>query len=368
MIRSVTWISESDLPCEPTANVILCASTFTIPAQLTNIFTNTCANEFAYTFTYDDEDLPEDYLDDHGPLGDDDVQEVICEDCFTQWVKEEIKKVFNVVITRGEEDTGDDLNISNGDEILFSGESGVTIELVDPDQVIVGLDFSSDADNQLILGTDNKPFVPISLYQPDGWYSIPDAGWTYLTANTITVPAGALLRFAKGDKLKLTNPTVKYLYVIDVADTVLTVQAGSDYAMSNNDITDVFVSKDLSPVGFPSSFNFNTTYSGFSVNPVQTRQIGLIGRKARVDVDTTGSVGTSNATNYTMTTVIPAEAGGTAFKTGGHQGYDNGAYQQNIFASIPAGSSVITLLPLGASTPWTAAGDKSVNFFLEYYI
>ena len=368
MIRNVTWISESDLPCEPTANVILCTASFTIPAQLTNVFANTCADEFAYTFTYDDEDLPEDYLDDNGPLGEEDIRQVICEDCWSQWVKELIQKVFTLNITRGDDDSGDDIALSNDDILTIIGGAGIEVTLGTDQDVTIDLELSTDDDNQIILGADGNPYVAASLYQADGWYSIPDAGWTYLSANTITVPAGALLRFAKGDKLKLNNTSLKYLYVIDVADTILTVQGGSDYAMSNNPITSIYVSKDLSPVGFPSSFNFSTTYAGFSVNPVQTRRIGLIGRKARVDVETSGAAGTSNATNYTMTTVIPCESGGPGFKSGGHQGYDNGAYQQNVFASIAAGGSTITLTPLGGSTVWTNSGDKSANFFLEYYI
>lgn len=367
MVRSVTWISESNLPCEPTANVILCAATFTIAAQLTNVFTNTCVDEFAYTFTYDDADLPEGYLDEYGPLGDDDIREVICEDCWSQWVKEQIQKVFTLNVSRGDDDTGDDFTISNDGEVTFIGGDGIEVSL-DSGEVQLDLIPSTDEDNQLIIGTDGNPYVPISLYQPDGWYSIPDAGWSYLSANTITVPAGALLRFAKGDKLKITNSGTKYFNVIDVADTVLTVQGGSDYVVSNNPITSVYVSKDLSPVGFPSSFNFSTTYSGFSVNPVQTRRFSLLGRRARIDVETTGAAGTSNATNYTMTTVLPCETNTIGFKTGGHQGYDNGVYQENVFASIAAGGSLITLLTQGGSTGWTAAGDKSANFFLEYYI
>ena len=94
----------------------------------------------------------------------------------------------------------------------------------------------------------------------DGWIS---AGtWAYASATTITVPSGAALIYQKGDKLKLTQTTVKYLYVADVADTVLTVTGGSDYSVANAAITSPYYSHADNPLGFPDLFNWTPTLTG----------------------------------------------------------------------------------------------------------
>ena len=368
MVRTVTWISDSDLACEPTANVILCMVGFTIPAQLTDVFTNSCPNEFAYTFTYEDEDLPDSYLDNYGPLGDEDIQQVLCEDCWTQWAKQLVDKAFQFVVTPGDSEAGDDLVLPSAGPLEVNGGNGIDIALIQPNQLWIGFDPSSDEDNQIILGSDNNPYVAPSLFSPTGWYTLEEGvTWAYASAQTITVPSGAASRFAKGDKLKITQLGVdKYLYIIGVADTLLTVHAGSVYTISNNPIEAAYLSKDLSPVGFPSSFAFTSTIAGFSVLPTQTQIFSIIGRKVRIDV-ASSAPGTSNSTAFNMTTPITAEAGGPKFISGGNQGYDNSVYQESVLAEIGAGDTVIYLSRDGGTLLWTAAGDKSAAFNLEYY-
>ena len=369
MIRNVTWISESSLPCSPTANVILCTNLFTIDGQLINVFENSCPNEYVYHFTYEDEDLPEDYLDEEGPLAEDDITGVYCEDCLTKWARQIVDKAFELVISRGENDFGEDLTIPSGGPLIIAGGNGIQIQLYDENEVRVHIVPSNDADNQLILGTDDKPYVPPSLFSPDGWYTLEDhEDWVYASANTITIPAGGLLRFAKGDRIKLVQlGSPKYFFVAAVADTLLTVQGGSDYTVSNNPMEAAYLSKDLNPVGYPSSFNFSTTYGGFITLPTQSRKMQAFGRRMRIDVSTTAD-GESNATTYTMTVPVQAEAGGLPVHiSGGNQGLDNGGYEADVLAQISAGSSTISLDTNGGGAGWTASGDKSANFNLEYY-
>jgi len=78
-----------------------------------------------------------------------------------------------------------------------------------------------------------KPFVV-------NWIS---AGgiWIYASPTTIIVPAGALLKYSKGDEIKLTQITVKYFYIVDVADTILTI-GGTDYTLADEEITNPFYS------------------------------------------------------------------------------------------------------------------------------
>lgn len=91
-----------------------------------------------------------------------------------------------------------------------------------------------------------------------GWYPANET-WTYASATTITVPSGAASRYSIGDRIKLTQTTVKYFVVIGVADTVLTVTGGSDYTVANAAITNNYFSHEMSPVGYPASFNYTPT-------------------------------------------------------------------------------------------------------------
>lgn len=92
----------------------------------------------------------------------------------------------------------------------------------------------------------------------DGWISAGET-WTYASASTINVPAGAASKYAKGDKIKLTQTTVKYFSVVAVADTLLTVTGGTGYTVANAAISLNSYSHDDSPVGFPSSFAYTPT-------------------------------------------------------------------------------------------------------------
>lgn len=109
---------------------------------------------------------------------------------------------------------------------------------------------------------------PSSLYYQDdgGWKTVYDA-WAYASATTITVPTGAAAIYSVGDKIKLTQTTVKYFYVTAVADTVLTVTGGSDYTVANAAITLPYYSKASSPVGFPQWFTYT---------PIASPQTGSI--------------------------------------------------------------------------------------------
>lgn len=94
----------------------------------------------------------------------------------------------------------------------------------------------------------------------DGWIAAGET-WTYASATTITVPAGAASKYQKGDKIKLTQTTVKYFYVIGVADTLLTITGGTDYTLVSAAITSPYYSKIENPQGFPILFNWTPTYS-----------------------------------------------------------------------------------------------------------
>jgi hypothetical protein len=71
-----------------------------------------------------------------------------------------------------------------------------------------------------------------------GWKTIKGT-FSYASATTINVDAGATAIYSVGDKLrfKQTAGTYVYFYVVTVANALLTVTGGSDYTVANQAIT-----------------------------------------------------------------------------------------------------------------------------------
>ena len=76
---------------------------------------------------------------------------------------------------------------------------------------------------------------------------------TYASASTFTMAGDQTTVLSKGDRLKLTQTTAKYFYVIGVSHsagtTTVTVTGGTDYTLANAAITTPFYSKEASPAG-----------------------------------------------------------------------------------------------------------------------
>lgn len=205
---------------------------------------------------------------------------------------------------------------------------------------------------------------------PDGWLD-PFEEWVYDSATTISVPDGATLRYSKGDKIKLTQGGVlKYFYIVDVADDLLTILGGSDYTLLNADIEDNYYSHVASPVGFPQIFNWDPTYTGFSVDPELTCTFSLQGRRMALTVGISdgGVGGTSNSTQFKLTAPAPAADDANPHYVGAGQGHDAGGYEGGVFAEIVAGSNLVVLSLDGGATGWTNSGVKDATFQLGYDI
>lgn len=131
-----------------------------------------------------------------------------------------------------------------------------------------------DADKWNILGLNDADFdaritaldTEVSDQLNTGWVEI-DEAWTYASSSTITVPAGATNRFKVGDKLRFTNSGTKYMYVIGIASTTLTVTGGTDFTVANAAISDIYVSRACTPVGFPQIFAYAPSFSGGGTAP-----------------------------------------------------------------------------------------------------
>lgn len=116
------------------------------------------------------------------------------------------------------------------------------------------------------------PVTQKTLYDNGGWIGAVGT-WAYASATTITVPSGAATYYAVGDKIKLTQTTVKYFYIVGVADTLLTITGGTSYTLANAAITLPYFSHAASPVGFPGRFAYSPTLTftaGTAPNTVST--------------------------------------------------------------------------------------------------
>lgn len=138
----------------------------------------------------------------------------------------------------------------------------------------------------------------------DGWTPANET-WTYASATTITIPTGGASRYAVGDRIKLTQTTVKYFVIVGVADTTLTITSGSDYTLVNATISANYYSHEVSPIGYPAYFNYTPTISAqtgtFTTVSAQGR-FSVNGRTCHVSVEiSVTTVGTAAAeTRYTL--------------------------------------------------------------------
>lgn len=149
---------------------------------------------------------------------------------------------------------------------------GTTADVADyntPINTIVN-EFNGNIDNANIKSgaaisgsklADNSIDIEAKASTDTGWREVTDS-WSYASATTITVPSDATAKYSVGDKIRLTQSTVKYFYITGVASTTLTINGGTDYTLANEAISDVSYSKALTPQGFPQYFAYSPTLSG----------------------------------------------------------------------------------------------------------
>ncbi len=200
--------------------------------------------------------------------------------------------------------------------------------------------------------------VPITQVGLDGWIN-PFETWAYSNASTITVPTGAASRYQIGDRLKLTQTTVKYFTVVAITDTTLTIAVNTDYVLANAAITANFYSHQASPVGYPTNFTFDCAPTGFAATPTQTvSKFSIVGRVCTVMFSITG---TSNATSFGAT--IPVIAANLVTVMCGFA-QDNGAAVASAPCAIGAGQTTCTFSPSQALGNWTASAGKRADVTL----
>lgn len=147
----------------------------------------------------------------------------------------------------------------------------------------------------------------------DGWVKANET-WTYASASTITVPSGAASKYAIGDRVKFTQTTVKYGVIVAVADTLLTLQANSDYSVANAAITLNYYSHEANPVGYPHWFALaSPTFTvanyddGAGGQPTSTyHRMSLTGRTVTIHYSGNGTKAGTNPYIIISASTMPA--------------------------------------------------------------
>ena len=188
--------------------------------------------------------------------------------------------------------------------------------------------------------------------------------WAYASATTITIPAGGLLKYAVGDKIKLTQTTVKYFYVVTVADELLTVTGGSDYTVANAAITNNYYSHTENPVGFPTYFNYTpavTSGSGTLTTVSATGQFVLRNQQCFVRMRITITDKGSGATDIRPGLPIKAD-GSVGSYSGCGQSYGS-------FIALSVGLTGTTLANIRKyDASFYADNGQTLNASLLYFI
>lgn len=277
----------------------------------------------------------------------------------------------NVSITGGSITGITDLAVADGGTgastltgILKGNGTSAFTAVTAPSGTIVG-----DTDTQTLT---NKTLTSPTLQgQMDGWIAANET-WTYASATTFTIAGVDRTNlFEVGDRIKLTQTTTKYFYVVAVAfstNTTVTVTGGSDYSLANAAITNPYYSKEISPDGFPQWFNFSTTYTGVTAQQTNVARFHITGRLCTIQCVRSDNK-TSNATTFTMTTlpVTSANNGQQAIGIGG--GADNGVGNTNPYkVLIAANSATATFYKDWTNAGWTASGNKGIDWTVQYEI
>lgn len=86
---------------------------------------------------------------------------------------------------------------------------------------------------------------------------------TYASATTMTAVGDLTSKFQKGDKIRVTQTTDKFFYLIGVSEsggiTTFTLAGGDDYSLVDATITNPCYSRSDNPFGFPSKFSWRPT-------------------------------------------------------------------------------------------------------------
>ena len=187
------------------------------------------------------------------------------------------------------------INVANGADVTRTVVEAVTeIDGIDDGDGVVLNDASAStgAKTKHVLWSAIKTALSLIFTPMDGWISA-NSTWTYASANTITVPSGALQKYSIGDSIRWKQGgAFKYGVIAAVADALLTIIINSDYTVANAAITDNYYTHSATAIGLPAYYNFTPSFSNLTAG--SGSNIGRYrtdGRKIEVSVDWTFGAG-----------------------------------------------------------------------------
>ena len=136
-----------------------------------------------------------------------------------------------------------------------------------------------------------------------GWVADADT-WVYVSATSFKIVGKDVrTRFGVGTKLKLTNNTIKFFYVVSTAyssDTTITITGGTTYSLDNAVITSPYFSYG-SPPNFPNYFSWTPTWTSLTTtgSPIYTGKFAVYGRLLKWTVAINPNGGTTASTANT---------------------------------------------------------------------
>lgn len=219
------------------------------------------------------------------------------------------------------------------------------------------------ANTDKYLSTDGTTPSWVTAPAADGYIKITDT-LTYASSTTFTISGvDRTAIYKKGTRLKLTQTTTKYFYVVESSfstNTTVTVTGGIDYSLANAAITSPYYSYDAYPQNFPVFFQYTPTWTGFSSAPTGTIRFFVLGNVCFITYQDAAG-GTSNATTTTVT--MPIAASRSLANAGICFVKDNGANSSTPghFAST-ASSNVFNVYKSFFQGSWTSSGGKDVYF------
>jgi len=146
----------------------------------------------------------------------------------------------------------------------------------------------------------------------DGWMPASET-WTYVSANTIAVPAGAASKYAVDDRIKWTQTGVRYGVIIAVADELLTIAVNTDYVVDNAAISANYYSHQANPIGYPHWFAWTAVIDWNGTDPTSgsiTSAFKIEGKTCFIRLKAAYSSAGANNTQMTIVPPIaPSEIG-----------------------------------------------------------
>jgi hypothetical protein len=226
-----------------------------------------------------------------------------------------------------------------------------------------------------LTATRSSDGVTLSLANAvsDGWTSA-DETWSYASAQSFTVPGDQTAKYKKGTRVKFTQTSVKYGFVISSTysspNTTVTLATNTDFTIANAVITANNYSYQDSPQGYPYSFNFTPTVNNGSIgNGTVNASISNKGNKASIDIKWVFGSTSSVSGNITFSG-FPAPLNSN--EIGQSYFYNNEDNNVVIGTSLMAGGELypkrpgVTYGTVHSSAPFTWTTSDEMRLHLEY--